>query len=141
MNDELNELVDRETAAWDQKNVSLLLTIFHPDMVWVWPADRDAHNPIDWECPQGKFDRERWAAIYTGLFARFDLVHNRRRTVKTVLTQEQDGGFAVVDVDTLWRDPNTGDVLHWLGRTCKTYAKTPDGFKMIAQTGVLNYDG
>jgi hypothetical protein len=30
----IKELVDRQTRAWDTKDVKLLLTIFHPDMVW-----------------------------------------------------------------------------------------------------------
>ena len=34
---EVTEIVDRETRAWDTKDVRLLLTVFHPDMVWPWP--------------------------------------------------------------------------------------------------------
>jgi hypothetical protein len=30
---EIKEIVDRETRAWDTKNVDLLISIFHPDMV------------------------------------------------------------------------------------------------------------
>jgi hypothetical protein len=140
MYESITEIVNRETTAWNNKNVDLLLSIFHADMVWVWPSDRNDHNPADWECPQGKFDIIRWRNIYENLFSNFDLVHNNREIVKIVCTEEQDGGFAVVDIDTLWRDPKTGVELHWLGRTCKTYVKTSDGVKMIAQTGALNYD-
>ena len=42
MNDieiKIKEIVDRETLAWDTQDVELLLTIFHPDMVWPWPKD------------------------------------------------------------------------------------------------------
>lgn len=35
---EIEEIIDRETRAWDTKDVDLLLSIFHTDMVWVWPA-------------------------------------------------------------------------------------------------------
>lgn len=140
MHDDIVEIVNRETTAWNDKNVKLLLSIFHPDMVWVWPKDRNSHNPIDWESPQGKFDIARWTNIYNDLFVKFDLVHNKREIVKIVSTDEQDGGFAIVDIDTLWQNHKTGDEFHWLGRTCKTYAKTNNGLKMIAQTGVLNYD-
>ena len=34
---EIKEIVDRETRAWDTRDVDLLLTVFHPDMVWPWP--------------------------------------------------------------------------------------------------------
>ena len=30
---EIQEIVDRETRAWDTKDVQLLLTVFHPDTV------------------------------------------------------------------------------------------------------------
>jgi hypothetical protein len=30
---EIEEIVDRETRAWDTGDVDLLLTVFHPDMV------------------------------------------------------------------------------------------------------------
>ncbi len=140
MYESIGEIVNRETAAWNSKNVTQLLSIFHPDMVWVWPKDRNSHNPVDWECPSGKFDVTRWTSIYDNLFGKYELAHDKRNIVKIVCTKEQDGGFVVVDIDTLWQDSQTGDELHWLGRTCKTYVKTLDGMKMIAQTGVLNYE-
>jgi hypothetical protein len=31
---EIKEIVDRETLAWDTRNVELLLTVLHPDMVF-----------------------------------------------------------------------------------------------------------
>lgn len=140
MYENIVEIVNRETTAWNNKNTDLLLSIFHLDMVWVWPKDRNDHNPADWECPQGKFDAIRWKGIYDNLFSNFDLVHNNRKIIKIVCTEEQDGGFAVVDIDTLWHNPKTDEDFHWLGRTCKTYVKTAGGLKMIAQTGVLDYD-
>ena len=36
---EINEIVDRETRAWDTQDVELLLSVLHPDMVWPWPPD------------------------------------------------------------------------------------------------------
>jgi hypothetical protein len=35
---EIQEIIDRETKAWNEKSDELLLTVFHPDMVWVWPV-------------------------------------------------------------------------------------------------------
>jgi ketosteroid isomerase-like protein len=34
---EVREIVDRETRAWNTKDAELLLSVFHPDMVWPWP--------------------------------------------------------------------------------------------------------
>ncbi len=137
---DLEEIVQRETTAWNTKDVDLLLSVFHPDMVWVWPADATAHNPIDWETPQGKFDYSRWKNIYSEMFSNFSLEVNDRKVVKITETDEQDGGFAVVDIDTLWKNKQNGELMHWFGRTCKTYVKTSAGYKMIAQTGVLHYE-
>ena len=36
---EVQEIVDRETRAWDTQDVELLLGILHPDMVWPWPKE------------------------------------------------------------------------------------------------------
>lgn len=137
---DIQEIVDRETSAWDTQDVELLLSIFHPDMVWVWPKDEQSHDPVDWETPMGKFNYERWKKFYTQMFDDYELVNNDRETVSIVETAEQDGGFAVVDIDTLWENKDTGHYFHWWGRTCKTYTLTPDGLKMIAQTGVLSYE-
>ena len=139
MEKEIKEIVNRETSAWNSQNVPLLLSIFHPDMVWVWPKNADSHNPVDWETPQGKYDMERWTKVYQNMFLAFTLEHNKRKIVSITVTNEQDGGFAVVDIDTLWKNRQTGEIMHWLGRTCKTYVKTQNSVKMIAQTGVLSY--
>lgn len=136
---EIEEIIDRETRAWDTKDVDLLLSIFHPDMVWVWPVDPHSHDPMAWVSELGRFNRDRWKSVYSEMFDSYDLIHNRRETKKIVLTSEEDGAFAVVDIDTLWRNRRTGKELHWLGRACKTYAKLEEGWRMIAQTGVLDY--
>ena len=53
---------------------------------------------------------------------------------------QNDGGFAVVDIDTLWQHIETGEYQHWKGRTCKVYTKLKSGeWKFIMQTGVLDY--
>ena len=53
-------------------------------------------------------------------------MHNRRELRKIVATNEADGGFAVVDIDTLWRDDQGRD-NHWRGRVCKVYTRMPGG--------------
>ena len=44
---EIEEIVDRETRAWDTRDVDLLLTVFHPDMVWPWPKTPLSHDPME----------------------------------------------------------------------------------------------
>jgi ketosteroid isomerase-like protein len=135
---EIEELVHRETRAWDSKDVDLLLTIFHPDMVWPWPPDPRSHDPELWVMEQGRFDRERWRRGWQELFQTHELVHNRREIVKIVVSREKDGAFAVVDVDTLWRDASGKD-FHWKGRACKIYTKVGSEWRLIAHTGLLDY--
>lgn len=135
----IREIVDRETRAWDAQDPLLLLTVFHPDMVWVWPRDNQAHDPSGWETVLGRFDQDRWLQVYSDMFNLYSLVHNKRNTIKIELSKEQDGAFAVVDIDTLWQCNKDGSLMHWLGRVCKTYVRTADGWKMIAQTGALLY--
>jgi hypothetical protein len=135
---EIEEIVDRETRAWDTQDLDLLLTIFHHDMVWPWPPDKDAHDPLEWVLEWGRFDEERWRNGWRRLFETYELVHNNRKILKIVLSAEGDGALAVVDVDTLWRDSEGHDFL-WLGRAGKIYTKIGDEWKMISQTGLLDY--
>jgi ketosteroid isomerase-like protein len=134
----IREIVDRETRAWDTKDVRLLLSIFHPDMVWPWPATAHDHDPSGWVFLAGRYNYERWSNNWQQLFDTHELIHNVREIRKIVLTQEEDGGFAVVDVDTLWRD-REGREQHWKGRACKVYSKMGDEWKMTMHTGLLDY--
>lgn len=135
---EIEEIVNRETRAWDSKDVELLLTVFHPDMVWPWPPDPTAHDPIDWVMPYGRFDARRWRRNWEELFRTHDLVHNRRSIARIEVSEEGDGAFAVVDVDTLWRDRDGKD-FRWHGRACKIYTLVGSQWKMISQVGLLTY--
>jgi ketosteroid isomerase-like protein len=135
----IQEIVDRETRAWDTQDVELLLSVFHPDMVWAWPETYTSHDPVDWKLVLGKFDAARWRTAYEELFRTRMLVHNRRETVRIAVSAEGDGAFAVVDIDTLWREDATGLEENWLGRTCKLYALVRGEWKMTAQFGALQY--
>jgi ketosteroid isomerase-like protein len=135
----IREIVDRETRAWDRGDVELLLTVFHPDMVWAWPATYTSFDPVDWHLVMGRFDAARWRASYSELFRTRTLVHNRRETVRVEVSDEGDGALAVVDIDTLWRENDSGEEDRWLGRTCKLYALVSGQWKMTAQTGALQY--
>jgi ketosteroid isomerase-like protein len=136
--EEIREIVNRETTAWDTKDIKLLMSIFHPDMVWPWPPSPKSHDPIDWIFWAGRYDYERWSKNWQQLFDTHELVHNRREIRKVVVTEQQDGAFAVVDVDTLWRDREGSD-FHWKGRACKVYSKVNNEWKMTMHTGLLEY--
>lgn len=87
----------------------------------------------------GRFDAARWRTTYGQLFSDWELVHNRRRTVKIEVSTEGDGAFAVVDIDTLWSRQDGADEMRWKGRVCKVYALVGDEWKMTMHTGVLRY--
>lgn len=134
----IREIVDRETRAWDTQDVDLLMTIFHPDMVWPWPPTSSDHDPARWVLQIGRFDHDRWRNGWQQLFDSHELVHNRRETIRVEVSHEGDGAFAVVDVDTLWRDRHGRD-FHWFGRACKIFTKVDGEWKLIAHTGLLEY--
>ena len=136
--EEIQEIVGRETQAWDTQDVELLLSIFHPDMVWPWPPTSSDHDPMSWVMVLGKFDHQRWRSIYQYFFQEHKLVHNRRETRKIEISEEGDGAFAVVDIDTLWVDTR-GRESHRLGRVCKVYAEVGGEWKMTMHTGMLRY--
>jgi ketosteroid isomerase-like protein len=137
--EEIRAMVDRETAAWDAKDAGALVDLFHPDMVWPWPPDNTSHDPMTWVFAQGRYDRRRWRNGWQELFNTHTLVFNRRTILRIEVSAEGDGAFAVVDVDTLWRNNQNGKTDHWKGRACKVYTKTAAGWKLIMHTGLLNY--
>lgn len=136
---EIRAMVDRETAAWDRQDAGALVELFHPDMVWPWPPHGQAHDPAEWVLPQGRYDRARWQVRWEALFRTHELVRNVRRIVHVVVSDEGDGGFAVVDVDTLWRRRLDGQDVHWQGRACKGCTRVGDRWLLIFHTGLLEY--
>ena len=136
---EIQAMVDRETRAWDQQDAEALVSLFHPDMVWPWPPDPASHDPATWVFPLGRCNRKRWKAGWEDLFRTHELVHNVRRTVRIAVSPECDGGFAVVDVDTLWRRRSDGERFHWKGRACKGYTKVGPARLLVYHTGLLEY--
>ena len=141
MNDvrrEIEEMVHRETRAWDARDAEALLELFHPDMVWPWPPGPRDHDPMTWVFVLGRFHRARWKNCWQELFDTHQLVHNRRVIRKIEVSSEGDAALAVVDIDTLWR--GHGD-SHWKGRVSKGYTRMANGeWKIIFHTGVLRYD-
>jgi ketosteroid isomerase-like protein len=135
---EIEEIVNRETRAWDTQDARLLISVFHPDMVWPWPPTPSAHDPLYWVMEWGRYDYERWTSGWQKLFDTHKLIHNHREIRKIVVSREGDGAFAVVDIDTLWMDAE-GQPFHWKGRVCKVYSKVGAQWKMTMHTGVLDY--
>jgi hypothetical protein len=136
--DEIEEIVSRETKAWDTKDVELLMTVFHPDMVWPWPRTPESHDPMDWVLEWGRYDYDRWKSGWQKLFNTHSLIQNKREIRKIEISKEGNSAFAVVDIDTLWIDCN-GKKDHWKGRVCKVYTRMGKEWKMIMHTGVLDY--
>jgi hypothetical protein len=134
----IEEIVNRETLAWDTQDAKLLITVFHPDMVWPWPPTSHSHDPMDWEMPWGRFHPDRWCRGWQEIFDTHALIHNVRTIRRIEISEQGDGAFAVVDVDTLWRS-REGQDFHWKGRACKVYAKINGEWKMTMHTGLLEY--
>jgi hypothetical protein len=113
---EIQAMVDRETSAWDRQDAESLVELFHPDMVWPWSPDAGAHDPVSWVFLRG---------------------------VSTARGGKRGGrgGFAVVDVDTLWRRRSDGQSFEWKGRACKGYTKVGRKWLLIFHTGLLEYEG
>ena len=65
-------------------------------------------------------------------------MRNVRETKRIEVSEQADGAFAVVDIDTLWRSL-AGDEMRWKGRVCKVYSKVAEEWKMTMHTGVLVY--
>jgi ketosteroid isomerase-like protein len=135
---EIKEMVNRETNSWNRRDVNELISIFHIDMVWPWPETPTSHDPMKWVMGLGRYNKERWSKGWQELFDTHSLVHNKRKIQKIVISEERDGAFAVVDIDTLWINKKDQQ-NHWKGRTCKVYTRMGDEWKMIMQTGVLEY--
>lgn len=135
---EIEEMVHKETRAWDTQDVDLLMSLLHPDMVWPWPRTPQSHDPMDWVLVWGRYNYERWRRGWQELFDTHRLIHNKREIRKIEVSKEGDSAFAVVDIDTLWRDAQGND-NHWKGRVCKVYTKIGTEWKLIMHTGVLDY--
>jgi len=135
---EIEEIVNRETRAWNTRDVGLLLSVFHPDMVWPFPKTSHSHDPMEWILELGRYDPERWGWAWQELFDTHELVRNEREIQKIEVSREGDGALAVVDIDTRWRDRD-GNEERWKGRVCKVYSKVGDEWKMTMHTGVLEY--
>jgi len=87
----------------------------------------------------GRFDADRWRRSYQQFFDTHELVSNRRRLVKTEASDQRDGAFAVVDIDTRWRDRASDAEARWAGRVCKVYSLVDNEWRLTMHTGALRY--
>jgi hypothetical protein len=61
------------------------------------------------------------------------------RTRCAVVSEQGDAAFAVVDVDTLWRQRGSNEPFRGKGRACKIYTKVGARWLFLCQTGLLDY--
>jgi len=45
---EIEDMVHRETRAWNARDAEALVELFHPDMIWPWPPTSADHDPATW---------------------------------------------------------------------------------------------
>jgi ketosteroid isomerase-like protein len=86
----------------------------------------------------GRYNPERWGRGWQELFDTHELVRNEREIRKIDASEEGNGAFAVVDIDTVWRDPE-GNESRWKGRVCRVSSKFSGEWKMTMHTEVLEY--
>lgn len=99
-----------------------------------------SHDPIVWVMELGRFNHQRWSNIYSELFGNHELILNNRIIQKIVISNEEDGAFAVDNIDTLWKNTSTNEDFYWKGRVCKIYTKINNKeWKLIMYTGVPDY--
>ncbi|HEV2348260.1 MAG TPA: hypothetical protein VG028_00275 [Terriglobia bacterium] len=115
---QITEVVNKEILARDTQDVEMLLSLFHPGMMWPWPPTPKSHDPIEWLMELGRFNRESWGNSWRHLFATHRLIHNRQAISRIEESRMEDAAFVVVDVDTLW-STHDGMDFHWKGRVWK----------------------
>jgi ketosteroid isomerase-like protein len=153
---EIVEIIERESRAFETSDAELMLTIYHPDMVWAWPPHEHAHDPMEWIMRVGRFNYDKWLKLTQLFMDTHTLIHNRREIKKILMTDEQDGALAVVDIDTVfeqhpdkdspWHDAEAegdesegGKKLHVVGRAAKIYTTVGDEWKLLYQPGTMHY--
>ena len=132
--DQIRSIVNTEARAWDEGDVQLLLSIFHPDAVWLWPQTFGSMDPLDWKMTVGRFDRERWTQGWSRILSN-EILRNERDIQRIEVSPEGDGAVAVVNVDVEWRNAS-GATIRWAGRAMKYYTRVDTGWKLIAHTGI-----
>ena len=144
---EIIEIIERESRAFETADAELMLTIYHPDMVWAWPPHAKAHDPMEWIMRVGRFDYEKWLAMTKLFMGTHKLIHNRREIMKILMTDEQDGALAVVDIETSFEQTpdehspwdEGGGIVEVKGRAAKIYTLVEEEWKLLYQPGTMHY--
>lgn len=131
--DRIEEIVHLETRAWDEGDVDLLLSLFHPDLIWIWPTDGHAGDLLASKLQVSKFDAERWQAGWSSILGN-ELLLNKRHILSVTASPAGDSAVAIVDVETSWR--TAAGQAGWSGRATKCYVRVGDSWKMIAHIGL-----
>ena len=104
---EVRAIVDRETRAWDTQDAELLLSVFHPDMVWPWPKSPTSHDPMEWVLEWGRYDRQKWLSGWQELYDTHELVRNVRETKKVEVSEPASANTRPTNAndsaETAWR--------------------------------------
>ena len=79
---EIRAIIDRETQAWSGRDADLLMTVFHPAMVWSWPQTSDSLDPLAWVVEVSRFSSS-WLDGWRELFA-CQLIRNSREIRRIV---------------------------------------------------------
>ena len=145
--EEIKEIVERESRAFEMADAKLMLTIYHPDMVWAWPPHAKAHDPMEWIMRVGRFDYDRWLHLTQLFMDTHKLIQNERAIKKILMSDEQVGALAVGDINTVfeqspdeespWSDG--GGRLEVKGRAAKIYTTVGDEWKLLYQPGTMHY--
>jgi hypothetical protein len=102
----IREIIDRRDTGLG----TLLLSVFRPDMVWAWPATYTSTTLSS--------GVSHWAgSMLSAGSGRGHCSTIAARRCRIEISAQGDGAFAVVDIDTLWRNDTTGAEDHLLGRT------------------------
>jgi ketosteroid isomerase-like protein len=136
--EEIEEIIAREIRAWETKDIGLLMTVYHPDMVWPWAPNTSAHDPMEWVMGVGRFDHDRWSAIFQRILDTQQVLSSKREIRKIAISTEGDGAFAVMDVE-IHICGMDGVEKTIKGRSCKIYTRTGSEWKLIMQVGPLEY--
>ena len=140
---EIQQIIDRESQGYENEDVDLLLSVYHPDMVWAWPPHSQAHDPMEWVLRMGRYNEARWRVLIERFFATHTLIHNHRVTRKIVLSRNRTvplpwwisirSGIARARAIPLGTTGTTEE--HVIGRACKIYTLVNGEWKMLYQPG------
>ena len=131
--DAIENVIHRETQAWDEGDVDLLFGIFHPELVWIWPPTGFVGDLLGSKLQVSRFDPDHWRAGWSSIFSN-ELLRNERQIRKVTPSPRGDAAVAVVEVAASWRTAQ--GAAGWSGLATKCYVRVGGGWKMITHIGL-----